>query len=274
MKPKSEIDYIIKRYKKKYDLSKKYFVAVYRTRLLKYDGQIVPPLNQGNIVSRTCVFEADDEKDAKQRAPALFNVSNYAFDSLNCRKMEVEHELLNVFELTIPNIDEAELKHINKNVNGLYFCQRVKVVTISNDDSEIPKSFHGFYSGSIRRKMPHFDSQHKDISYLYHPWHGAGDGYTDWFEYKYGNPVWKKMEMFFNSRNKNNENRFYSTEYTSLRKNELVKVKKLKQLDWLSSYVSDFEGNFDSAQKQIRGRYILYKYRGGNMVVFREDKCS
>ena len=268
----SEIDYIIKSYEKKYDLSKKYFFAIYRTRLLKYDAQIVQPLNQGNIVSHTCIFKADNKKDAKLRASALFNVDNYAFDFLNRRKMTVEHELLKVFEVTVPDIDDAELKHINKNINGLYFCQRVKVVTVSDDDSKIPKSFLGFETGSIRRKMPHFDSSHKDISYLYHPWHGARDGYTDWFEYKYGNPIYKKMEHFFNSRNRVSEERFYSTEYTSLRKAERLKVKRLKQLDWLSSYDSDFEANFDYVEKQIRGHYILYKCGSRNMVVFREDK--
>lgn len=271
-KATSEIDYIIKDYEKTYDLSKKYFFVTYRTRLLKYDGQAIPSINQRNVISRTCMFEAHDKKDAECHASKLFDVSNRAFNSLNRLKMEVEHELLEVFDVTIPDIDESELKCINKNTYGLYFCQRVKVAVVSNDDTEIPISFLGFDNGSIRRKMPHFDSSCKDISYLYHPWHGARDGYTDWFEYRYGNPVWKKMQAFFNNKMKDNEDRFYSTEYTSLRKFERMRVKKLRQLKWLSSFESEFGEYFDRMQKQVKGHYIVYKYQNGNMVTFREDK--
>lgn len=272
MKVISEIDRIIKNYEKTYDLSRRYFFATYRTRLLKYDGQAIPPINNGNIISRTYVFEADDEKDAEHCASTQFNVNNYAFNSLNHLKMEVEHELLEIFEVAIPDIDTIKLKCINKNINGLYFCQRVKVVTMPNDDFAIPNSFLSFDYGSIRRKMPHFDSPCKDISYLYHPWHGAGDGYTDWFEYKYENPVWKKMQVFFNSKNKSNEDRFYSTEYTALRKAERMKVKKLRQLKWLSSFESEFGEFFDHMQKQTNGHYILYKYQNGSMPVFIDNR--
>lgn len=152
---------------KRHDLSKKYFFATYRTRLLKYDGQVIPPINQGNVISHTCIFGAHDKKDAEHRAPALFNANNRAFNSLNRLKMVVEHEL---------------------------------------------------------------------------------------------------------SKNKDNGDRFYSTEYTSLRKFERMKVKKLRQLNWLSSFESEFGEYFDRMREMNRGRYILYKYQNGSVIVFREDK--
>ena len=270
-----EIDSIIAEHEKDCDLSKRYFYATYKTCLMKYDGDSIPPKDRGNIISRTYAFEAASREDAKRKAPSMFNICNLSFNPLVRSKMQVEHELLDIAEVSLPNVDASKLKHINENKDGLYFCQHVNVVLMPDDNHVLPDSFLGFEQGSIRRKMPYFDSPSKDVSYLYHPWHGAGDGYTDWFEYRRTNCFWKKMKTFFDSVHKTDEDRFYSTEYTSLRKHEREKVKKLELLKHLSSYIHGF-GNYSELtwrELNSQGHYFMHKYCNGSysLPVFIED---
>jgi len=270
-----EIDSIIAEHEKDCDLSKQYFYATYKTCLMKYDGNVIPPKDRGNIISRTYAFEAASEEDAKSKAPSMFNVNNHSFNPLDRSKMDVEHELLDMTEVSLPDVDASKLKHINENTDGLYFCQHVKVTHMLDDNSFIPDSFLGFEQGSIRRKMPHFDSPSKDVSYLYHPWHGASDRYMDWFEYRHTNCFWEKMNDFFNAVHKTDEDRFYSTEYTSLRKHEREKVKKLELLKHLSSYIHGF-GDFSELtwrELNSQGYYFMHKYCNGScsLPVFIED---
>ncbi len=262
----SEIDSVIAKYERECDLSKSYFYAIYKTRLMKYDGNVVPAKDRGNIVTRTYAFEAASKEDAKLKAPSMFNTSNYSFNPLVRSKMQVEHELLDIAEVSLPDVDASKLGHVNEDKDGLFFCQHVKVVLMPDSDSTVPDSFLGFKQGSIRRKMPHFDSPDEDVSYLYHPWHGAGDGYVDWFEYKHTNLVWKKMDAFFTESHKTDEDRFYSTEYTSLRKPEREKVKKLEQLKHLSSYIHGFGDMFDRIWRDMndQGHYFICKYGDGS----------
>ena len=271
----SEIDSIIAEHEKDCDLSKRYFYATYKTCLMKYDGNAIPPKDRGNIISRTYAFEATNREDAKHKASSMFNIYNLSFNPLDRTKMEVEHELLNMTEVSLPDVDASKLKHINENKDGLYFCQHVIVVRMPDDNCTIPDSFLGFEQGSIRRKMPHFDSPNKDVSYLYHPWHGAGDGYTDWFEYRHTNCFWEKMKDFFDTVNKTDEDRFYSTEYTSLRKHEREKVKKLEQLKHLSSYIHGFGDYSELTWRELnsQGHYFIRKYYNGShsLPVFIEN---
>ena len=113
-----EIDSIINEYRKKCSLDKKYFYAIYKTKLLKYKGLDIPPKDYGNIIDITYAFEAKDIDDAKKKAPALFNTNNVAFNSLVKSLMEVKHELLEIKEVRIPNIDITKLRNTN---NFLFF---------------------------------------------------------------------------------------------------------------------------------------------------------
>lgn len=61
-----EIDSIINEYRKKCSLDKKYFYAIYKTKLLKYKGLDIPPKDHGNIIDMTYAFEAKDIDDAKK----------------------------------------------------------------------------------------------------------------------------------------------------------------------------------------------------------------
>jgi len=271
----SEIDSIIAEHEKDCNLSKQHFYVTYKTRLMKYDGDAIPPKDRGNIISRTYAFEAASREDAKLKAPSMFNICNLSFNPLVRSKMQVKHELLDITEVSLPDVDASKLKHINENKDGLYFCQHVKAVLMPDDNRTLPYSFLGFEQGSICRKMPHFDSPSKDVSYLYHPWHGAGDGYVDWFEYRHTNRFWKKMKDFFNAVHKTDEDRFYSTEYTSLRKLEREKVKKLELLKYLSSYIHGF-GDFSELtwrELNSQGHYFMHKYCNGrySLPVFIEN---
>ena len=275
----NEIDNIIAEYKKECDLSKSYFYATYKTRLMKYDGNVIPAKDRGNIITRTYAFEALSKEDAKLKAPSMFNTSNHSFNPLVRSKMQVEHELLDITEVLLPDIDvdDSKLKHINENKDGLYFCHHVNVVLMPDDNLVVPDSFLGFEQGSIRRKMPHFDSPDKDVAYLYHPWHGAGDGYVDWFEYKHTNCFWKKMNAFFYMSHKTDEDRFYSTEYTSLRKPEREKIKKLEQLKYLSSYIHGFGKMSDYVWRNMnnQGYYFISKHANGDgLPVFIENEYN
>ena len=269
-----EIDNIIAEYEKECDLNKSYFYATYKTRLMKYDGNAIPAKDRGNIISRTCAFEALSIEDAKIKAPSMFNANNYSFNPLVRSKMQVEHELLDITKVLLPDIDASKLKRINEKKDGLYFCRRVKVELMPDDDFTVPDSFLGFEQGSICRKMPHFDSPDEDVAYLYHPWHGARDGYVDWFEYKHANRVWKKMHAFFNKTHKTDEDRFYSTEYTSLRKPEREKIKKLELLNHLRSYIHGFGEMSSYVEKKMnnQGYYFIPKYANGDgLPVFIEN---
>lgn len=94
-----EIDSIIAEHEKNCDLSKRYFYATYKTCLMKYDGDAIPPKDRGNIISRTYAFEAASIEDAKRKAPSMFNICNLSFNPLVRSKMQVEHELLDMAEL-------------------------------------------------------------------------------------------------------------------------------------------------------------------------------
>lgn len=257
-----EIDSIIKECKKECSLSKKYFHAVYKTKLLKYKGFDIPPKDYGNIISMTYAFEAKDIDDAKAKAPDLFNIHNAAFKSLIHSSMEVKHELLEIKEVQIPNIDTRNLRSITNNwKNEGRFITRMR-----NNDSSVPRSFLGFDNGDIIRKMPHFDSPRKDITYLYHPWQGASDNFTDWFEYSYRNQVWKIMDEFFNQRRKTDKDKFNYTQYTDLKRKHCLKVKELRKLEYLLSHVKgygpDSQVIYDNINNQ--GYYYMQRFVGNN----------
>jgi len=83
------------------------------------------------------------------------------------------------------------------------------------------------------------------------------------------------MNDFFNAVHKTDEDRFYSTEYTSLRKHEREKVKKLELLKHLSSYIHGF-GDFSELtwrELNSQGYYFMHKYCNGScsLPVFIED---
>ena len=48
----NEIDSIIEEYKKECDLSKSYFYVTYKTRLMKYDGNVIPAKDRGRKTHR------------------------------------------------------------------------------------------------------------------------------------------------------------------------------------------------------------------------------
>ena len=83
----NEIDSIIEEHEKECSLSKSYFYATYKTRLMKYDGNAIPAKDCGNIITRTCAFEASSIEDAKLKAPSMFNTNNHSFNPLVRSKM-------------------------------------------------------------------------------------------------------------------------------------------------------------------------------------------
>ena len=83
------------------------------------------------------------------------------------------------------------------------------------------------------------------------------------------------MHAFFNKTHKTDEDRFYSTEYTSLRKPEREKVKKLELLKHLSSYIHGFGEMSSYVEKEMnnQGYYFIPKYANGDgLPVFIENR--
>lgn len=196
----------------------------------------------------------------QRKTPALFNTHNVAFNSLIQSLMEVKHELLEIKEVRIPNIDITKLRNVN---NWLSIC--ADITYMNNKDYSIPNSFHGFERGQIIRIMPHFDSPEKDIEYLYHPWHGSDDNYRDWFQYRYKNLAWKIMDNFFRQKHKTDEYRFKHTEYTNLKRKHSLKVKELQQLEYLLSYINSYGPDSQFLHNKIskQGHYYMQKFANG-----------
>ena len=215
-------------------LKDRHFYAVYKVRLLKYDGKEVGERGQGNIVSFTCLYPARDEEVAISKAPLYFDVSNPTFRSLDRTKIEeVKYTLVEVNEFVPPTFSEEKFRVFNrqKYSNDRHFMMdRVRISC--NRGEPLPESFHGFEHCLIRRIQRHIWSKHA-TAYLYHPWHGACDSYTEWHRCDKGTGNYSMLEREFNKRETDEAKKFAVTEYTDLDNDEQELIRRLKRLQAL-----------------------------------------
>ena len=217
-----------------FHLEDRHFYAIYKTRLLKYDGRAVSDRGRGNIISVTELFAAKDEDDAKLVAQNHFNVYNPTFRQLNQTKIEeVEHILVELKEYIPPTFSDENFRSFNKQKysDDRHFLMH-RIIIHQNRGEPLPASFLGFQNCLIRRIQPHILSRHA-TAYLYHPWHGAGDSYTDWHRCAKGTGNYSKLEQEFNIRKTDEAKRFSVTEYTDLDYEEQELIRKLKRLQAL-----------------------------------------
>lgn len=212
-------------------LEDRHFYAVYKTRLLKYDGQDVGERGHGNIVSFTRLFTAKDEEDAKSVATMYFDLSNPTFSTLNRTKVErSENFLLEIKEYVPPTFSKENFRKFNKLEHSptgylLRYCKVYK-----QEDDSLPASFHGFEHCSMMRSQRHLNSS-SATAYYYHPWHGAGDIYDDWYRYDKTSRHYTRLENEFNKRFNTEAKKFARTEYTSLNKEEQELIRRYKRLE-------------------------------------------
>lgn len=238
------------------ELDKRYFKAVYKTNVLEYDGVPVDELNWGNIISYTKMFSAKTPEHAKQISSTLFNLSNSSFYPLKRNLMKVKHELLEIKEIKIPSFSNKKFKHVNQFVNNDIMCWKMNLQKHTTNSPSLPESFLGFNTCSVYRKMPHFNSDKKTVKFLYHPWHGAGDGFRDWYEVSSESSFWNLLEEQFNSKFQTEEEKFSNTEYTNLDSDEQEVYKKIKQLDFLDN--QNCYDNDDDIMTRHQGHFCIH----------------
>lgn len=251
-------------------LENRHFYAVYKTRLLKYDGREVGERGQGNIVSFTRLYPARDEEFAISKAPLYFDVSNPTFRPLDRTKIEeVKYTLVEVKEFVPPTLSEEKFRVFNRQeYSSNRFFMRVRI--FSNRGEPLPESFHGFEHCLIRRIQRHIWSAHA-TAYLYHPWHGAGDTYTEWHRCNKGTGNYSMLEREFNKRETDEAKKFALTEYTDLDDDEQELIRRLKRLQAL-----------DNQQYQLCSEdYFLHKdlmqgkfYKEFGNIVFAPDESN
>ena len=245
-------------YLNKFTLDKKYFRAIYKTNLMKYDGVAVPEVDRGNVISVTGLFDAKSLCDAESKAPSHFSI-NPTFNALKYHLMEVEHDLVEVAEVKPPELDESQFKHINEISYGSGGALWIPV-QITSDMDELPSVTWTHDKGYVRRSMPHFDSPVEDTTYLYHPWHGSSDDkYNDWYSYHCGDSAFDWLKNFFQIKHKSAWEKFDNTEFTDLDKDERAKVAAYQKLTFLET-----EYYFNTHNPLLhQGNYSITWYRDG-----------
>ena len=215
-------------------LENRHFYAIYKTRLLKYDGRDVGERGYGNIVSVTRLFPARSEEFAMSKAPLYFDVSNPTFRKLNrCKIEKVKHTLIEVKEYVPPTFKKENFRSFNKQeYSGNTHFSLDRCIIYPNRGEELPESFLGFHNCLIRRIQPSLLSK-KATAYLYHPWHGARDSYTDWHRCDKGTGNYQMLEREFNKRETDEAKKFSVTEYTNLNQEEQELIRRLKKLQAL-----------------------------------------
>lgn len=216
-------------------LDKNYYQAFYKTRVLKYKGRPLEEINWGNIISVTPIFDAANNEEALAKCGRYFNLMNPSFDPLDRKFVEAEHELLKVEAIKAPTFADADYSRFNTLNDASAGYLRKESNVKENCDGALPESFLGLANCSIRQRKPHFRSSDRQTVFLYHPWHGAGDTYTDWYAYPYGREAWHTLKGIFEERCQKEKERweFEHTEYTHLGKREQECIRKYKQLNWL-----------------------------------------
>ncbi len=251
-------------------LENRHFYAAYKTRLLKYDGREVGERGQGNIVSFTRLYPARDEEFAVSKAPLYFDVSNPTFSRLDRTKIEeVKHTLVEVKEFVPPTFSKETFRVFNRQQYSNHRQFMMDRVRMSYNRGEpLPESFLGFEHCLIRRIQRHIWSVHA-TAYLYHPWHGAGDSYTEWHRCDKGTGNYSMLEREFNKRETTEAKKFAVTEYTDLDNDEQELIRRLKRLQAL-----------DYQEYQLRDEdYFLHKdlmqgkfYKEFGNIVFVPDE--
>lgn len=251
-------------------LKNRHFYAVYKTRLLKYDGREVGERGQGNIVSFTRLYPARNEEFSIWKAPLYFDVSNPTFRSLDRTKIEeVKHTLVEVKEFVPPTFSEEKFRVFNrqKYSNHRHFMMdRVRISC--NRGEPLPESFHGFEHCLIRRIQRHIWSVHA-TAYLYHPWQGAGDTYTEWHRCDKGTGNYSMLEREFNKRETDQAKKFAVTEYTDLDNDEQELIRRLKRLQALDNQQYELCSEDSFLHKDLKqGRF----YNEFGNIVFSPDE--
>ena len=251
-------------------LEDRHFYAVYKIRLLKYDGREVGERGQGNIVSFTRLYHARDEEFAIRKAPLYFDVSNPTFRSLDRTKIEeVKYTLVEVKEFVPPTLSDEKFRVFNRQKYSNHRHLMMDRVRIScNRGEPLPESFHGFEHCLIRRIQRHIWSKHA-TAYLYRPWHGAGNPYMEWHRCDKGTLNYLMLEREFNKRETNEAKKFAVTEYTDLDDDEHELIRRLKRLQALDYKQYELCSDDHFLHKDMmQGRFFN---RFGNIVFFPDE---
>lgn len=256
-----------------FTLDKHYFYGIYKTRVLKYKGKPLAEKDWGNIISPTPMFSADNKADATEKAKKLYGLYNPSFRPLKVKDIEAEHKLLDIKSIVPPSFD-GDLRHIQRLSTGLTGRQ----ISLQEDcNFPLPESFLGVKNAWIKRRMPHISSPDEDITYLYHPWHGAGDLGLDWYAYPYRSFQWRQLDNLFHEHHQRDVcAEFGQTEYTDLDKEEQRKVRNLRRLEYLDAFNHDFM-DFNSIfwQRFLCGQFYIHEYgRGENGIPEWHGECN
>lgn len=257
-------------------LEDRHFVAVFKTRLLKYKDYIVPENGWGNIVSFTRVFAALDKADAERKALSHFHCWNPTFSPLRRECMKVEHALIEVQEI-IPPEPKGDFRHIHKFTHSpMDWFAHSSIVVHNPKEEPIPKPFMGEKAFLILRIQKHLDSEIAD-AYLCHPRGGASDNGIDWWRIENGNWRFGMMAELFVADHRFFSNQFELTEYTSLSVTEQKLVKNKLKLNYLDHQLAYYLGWDEFGQRDLQqGRYFVKKSGKGEIedILFQEDESN
>lgn len=273
MLTKKQKDFFTKSYNG-FKIEDRHFVAVFKTRLLKYKDYVVPEHGWGNIVSHTGIFAAVDKADAEQKALSHFHCWNPTFSPLKRECMKVEHTLIEVQEI-IPPEPNGDFRHIHQLLySPIYWWSHVPIRVHALEELPMPEPFPDKEFLWIRRIQKHLDSKTAD-AYLCHPWGGAGDNGADWWRIPKGDRQFKQMAEFFLADHQFFKERFDRTEYTDLSVSEQELVKNRLKLDFIDKQHTHYSGGDDLAQQSLtQGRYFVQKTYFGEItdILFQEDE--
>jgi hypothetical protein len=260
-------------------LEDRHFVAVFKTRLLKYKDYVVPEHNCGNIVSYTGIFAAVDKADAEQKALSHFHCWNPTFSPLKRECMKVEHTLIEVKEI-IPPEPKGDFRHIHQLIySPASWWSHLHIKVHALKELPMPEPVSEFLDTKtfwIRRIQKHLDSKTAE-AYLCHPWGGAGDNGADWWHIPKGDRQFEKMAELFVAHHRFFSNQFEHTEYTDLSVSEQELVKNRLKLDSLDKQHAHYSGQDEFAKHDLaQGRYFVQKTYSGEItdILFREDESN
>ena len=257
-------------------LEDRHFIAVFKTRLLKYKDFVVSESGYGNVVSFTKVFAALDKADAEQKAFSHFHCWNPTFSPLERECMEVEHTLIEVKEI-IPPEPNGDFRHVHKFTHSpANWFSHSSIVVHNPKEEPIPTPFMGENAFWIRRIQKHLDSRIAD-AYLCHPRGGSSDTGIDWWRIEKGDRQFGKMAKLFVADHRFLSNQFKHTKYTSLSVTEQKLVKNKLKLDYLEDSLAYYCGWDDLGGRMLlQGRFFVQETYTGEItdVLFREDEYN
>ena len=263
-------------------LSKRWWTADYKTLVKRYKGREVARMHQGDIVSHTGLFDAEDEEQAKVEAVEYFGIGNPIFFSLDRRQMEVEHHLLEIQEIVPPTYADESFKEINvfKGHEGTAFSHAIQFKTVYD---RVPSGNYGEALNEVKRAMPHFDSPKEDVTYYYRPFYGlaaSGEKVATWYVIRHGNPAFERAERLFywdNMRCSSTDFScvFRNTYFSDLSAEKQNMARKIKQANWLSK-LNQFRKGLDAfnANLPFEKQGYFFEYRPFGELEFVPNEMS